>query len=107
MYKTIRTKKNFFFFCCQAEDGIRDYKVTGVQTCLFRSMLSHWNAGKPRLTTAHDFHAVDDAFRAQNLPTPTMGDYENAMGFSKMPEWRTALRYQELARFYQDGVVAD
>src|SRR6266446_6525537 len=24
----------FFFF--QAEDGIRDYKVTGVQTCLFR-----------------------------------------------------------------------
>src|SRR5256885_9958385 len=25
----------FFFF--QAEDGIRDYKVTGVQTCVFRS----------------------------------------------------------------------
>src|SRR5215467_15223692 len=25
----------FFFF--QAEDGIRDYKVTGVQTCAFRS----------------------------------------------------------------------
>ena len=23
----------FFFFFCQAEDGIRDYKVTGVQTC--------------------------------------------------------------------------
>src|SRR5256885_11870525 len=22
-----------FFFFCQAEDGIRDYKVTGVQTC--------------------------------------------------------------------------
>src|SRR5256885_5577395 len=26
----------FFFF--QAEDGIRDYKVTGVQTCAFRSL---------------------------------------------------------------------
>src|SRR5256885_3911239 len=26
-----RTTRNFFFF--QAEDGIRDYKVTGVQTC--------------------------------------------------------------------------
>ena len=24
---------NFFFFFFQAEDGIRDYKVTGVQTC--------------------------------------------------------------------------
>src|SRR5256885_8891520 len=27
----IRTTGEFFFF--QAEDGIRDYKVTGVQTC--------------------------------------------------------------------------
>src|ERR1039457_5379666 len=27
----------FFFFFFQAEDGIRDYKVTGVQTCVFRS----------------------------------------------------------------------
>src|SRR2546426_1534269 len=26
-----------FFFFFQAEDGIRDYKVTGVQTVLFRS----------------------------------------------------------------------
>src|SRR3989454_3378311 len=24
---------NFYFFFFQAEDGIRDYKVTGVQTC--------------------------------------------------------------------------
>src|SRR6201993_3322999 len=29
-----RAAANFFF---QAEDGIRDYKVTGVQTVLFRS----------------------------------------------------------------------
>src|SRR5215467_15461571 len=26
-----------FFFFFQAEDGIRDYKVTGVQTCALRS----------------------------------------------------------------------
>src|SRR5205807_7910208 len=29
----------FFFF--QAEDGIRDYKVTGVQTCALPILLSH------------------------------------------------------------------
>src|SRR6266446_2540828 len=29
-----------FFFFFQAEDGIRDYKVTGVQTCAFRSLLA-------------------------------------------------------------------
>src|SRR5689334_13868243 len=30
----------FFFFFFQAEDGIRDGTVTGVQTCVFRSLLS-------------------------------------------------------------------
>src|SRR2546426_8619382 len=28
-----RVQSSFFFFFFQAEDGIRDYKVTGVQTC--------------------------------------------------------------------------
>ena len=30
----------FFFFFFQAEDGIRDYKVTGVQTCALPILLS-------------------------------------------------------------------
>src|SRR5256885_3466050 len=34
----------FFFFFFQAEDGIRDYKVTGVQTCALPISLSR-NAG--------------------------------------------------------------
>src|SRR5256885_4157570 len=29
----IKSNMNKFFFFFQAEDGIRDYKVTGVQTC--------------------------------------------------------------------------
>src|SRR5688500_19270879 len=33
---------NFFFF--QAEDGIRDYKVTGVQTCALP--ISWWGAAR-------------------------------------------------------------
>src|SRR5215467_15136704 len=28
-----RLERYYFFFFFQAEDGIRDYKVTGVQTC--------------------------------------------------------------------------
>src|SRR5215467_7775035 len=35
----------FFFF--QAEDGIRDYKVTGVQTCAL-PILRSYACGKPR-----------------------------------------------------------
>src|SRR5256885_16467490 len=34
MYPAMRSSTlMFFFFFFQAEDGIRDYKVTGVQTC--------------------------------------------------------------------------
>src|SRR6266446_5152689 len=36
----------FFFFFFQAEDGIRDYKVTGVQTCALP--ISLFNAGLER-----------------------------------------------------------
>src|SRR5256885_4439528 len=31
--RTLSTCSLYFFFFFQAEDGIRDYKVTGVQTC--------------------------------------------------------------------------
>src|SRR6266850_6741108 len=31
----------FFFFFFQAEDGIRDYKVTGVQTCALPIWIGH------------------------------------------------------------------
>src|SRR5256885_5784728 len=59
-----------FFFFFQAEDGIRDYKVTGVQTCAlpisceFRTgqrvarahaghlgLRPHWTAGRDRKST--------------------------------------------------------
>ena len=32
----------FIFFFFQAEDGIRDYKVTGVQTCALPIFLRHF-----------------------------------------------------------------
>src|SRR5205807_5618724 len=38
-----------FFFCCfffQAEDGIRDYKVTGVQTCALPICIAEIPAGE-------------------------------------------------------------
>src|SRR5256885_10615277 len=35
----------FFFF--QAEDGIRDYKVTGVQTCALPNLCGAWSVPVP------------------------------------------------------------
>src|SRR5467141_3046558 len=43
-----------FFFFFQAEDGIRDASVTGVQTCA----LPIWGAGRPEATAAIE-RAVD------------------------------------------------
>src|SRR5688500_20229922 len=47
----------FFFFFFQAEDGIRDYKVTGVQTCAL-PILSHLRASDLR-----------DLARSKNVPS--------------------------------------
>src|SRR5256885_8356805 len=39
----------FYFFFFQAEDGIRDYKVTGVQTCALPiSRGTPWKSGQAR-----------------------------------------------------------
>src|SRR5256885_5445932 len=46
----------FFFFFFQAEDGIRDYKVTGVQTCALP--ISCALEMRPSMTTAWPIHAV-------------------------------------------------
>src|SRR6266850_7256704 len=48
----------FFFFFFQAEDGIRDYKVTGVQTCalpisLGATLISKTESGWSRPFTAY------------------------------------------------------
>src|SRR2546422_6445375 len=42
---------DFFFFFFQAEDGIRDVAVTGVQTCalpIYHAEVSRRSAGRPR-----------------------------------------------------------
>src|SRR5256885_3660406 len=47
--KMTRSVKFFFF---QAEDGIRDYKVTGVQTCAL-PISGAWNGGEREYGSAH------------------------------------------------------
>src|SRR5256885_10715717 len=44
-----------FFFFFQAEDGIRDYKVTGVQTC---ALPISWTSPRSWLSTAGTFRRV-------------------------------------------------
>ena len=54
---------SFFFF--QAEDGIRDYKVTGVRRVLFRS---HHNLSKPCFKTHPDVQFFVGMSKCDNFP---------------------------------------
>src|SRR3989454_7000844 len=49
----------FFFFFFQAEDGIRDYKVTGVQTCALPIYRRELGADPATERGAHEAHAVE------------------------------------------------
>src|SRR5205807_4152812 len=55
----------FFFFFFQAEDGIRDYKVTGVQTC---ALPIYWPVSF-RITPHWHRESVDHADITNPLPT--------------------------------------
>src|SRR3989454_12645462 len=100
---------SFFFFFFQAEDGIRDYKVTGVQTCALPiCYLAHWlrsrgryhvscprlvNHGQPlgvlaRTTSAQLYQSAKDAFfearaaaRAEGVPLVIGGPCPRAQPF--------------------------
>lgn len=72
-----------------------------------RQTLRRWTEGVPRQTTARDFELADQSFAAVGQRSPTMSDFEQAMGFSEEPDWRTANRYREIVQFYCGGLVAD
>src|SRR5256885_13010338 len=52
----LRTVYTVFFFFFQAEDGIRDYKVTGVQTCALP--ICHIKRLRKVVAVAGDAHRV-------------------------------------------------
>src|SRR5256885_16954055 len=63
---------SFFFF--QAEDGIRDYKVTGVQTCALPISATDLQQGAPGCD--HEGAFGDRGRRRRGLRKPTMATPE-------------------------------
>src|SRR2546430_4164206 len=65
---------SFFFFFFQAEDGIRDLTVTGVQTCALPISRVEADEHEPQLATFLVGHAApDDAMTAGALGAPAEG----------------------------------
>src|SRR6266481_6711306 len=79
MNYSIRDSIDFFFFFFQAEDGIRDGTVTGVQTCalpisllrkegIYSSMLANWRKQRTR----GDFRSAAAAPKRGRKPDPAL-----------------------------------
>src|SRR3989454_12602406 len=75
----------FFFFFFQAEDGIRDYKVTGVQTCALPI--------SPKQSIASRFAGLLERSRRSPLWPPT-----NSIPCSKVRELCLLTAFGQLSR---------
>src|SRR5688500_20180854 len=71
MLSRSRVPGSFFFF--QAEDGIRDYKVTGVQTCA----LPIFGAVNGALNLDVALQALERTGRGRRLSTPRVSTQNN------------------------------
>src|SRR3989454_7814924 len=87
-----------FFFFFQAEDGIRDYKVTGVQTCALpiSGRASRARAGVRRVRRAASVPRGVRARSRRKLPTPAVRSESDLMANRIPPprefSWARTLR---------------
>src|SRR6266576_626072 len=98
LYTKARSRMDFFFF--QAEDGIRDLYVTGVQTCalpIFRSVFNLSRFGPPRgLTPASTCPWVDHS--VSGLPPTTCRPIQTRFRYGSV-SLTLPLKSNSLARY--------
>src|SRR5260221_7729097 len=61
-----------FFFFFQAEDGIRDHCVTGVQTCALPISLAHRRPARRRQHARHETHHPASPHPQTRHPPPNL-----------------------------------
>src|SRR5687768_17854233 len=93
-----RSSSNQYFFFFQAEDGIRDVAVTGVQTCALPIFIKRGEYGALMLQQGHAFFAP--AFPLEDVFDPTgagdtfaggvMGALDRWGGFGERSEEHTS-----------------
>src|SRR5256885_8805879 len=83
---------NEFFFFFQAEDGIRDYKVTGVQTCALPILLHH-RIGDEEIVEALDSRSGQAIWR-YSYPS----HFEDPYGYNNGPRGSPLLTEDQIGR---------
>src|SRR5256885_2441531 len=79
----------FFFF--QAEDGIRDYKVTGVQTCALPISLNEWSSAEWTFRVPQDGVLGDYRITAKVAKVRLATSGEFLVVAYRRPEFRVAI----------------
>src|SRR2546426_2696495 len=116
----------FFFFFFQAEDGIRDYKVTGVQTCAlpisgrgYRQLLRHYRASgapgqdqhQPTLRPTYQGVAQSGGGRPwhchahRRRDAPRRSNYTSYKVANFLVEFSTSIPRTQLRPNYGDGFL--
>src|SRR5690606_39636610 len=80
----------FFFFFFQAEDGIRDFHVTGVQTCALPicrvRLVFLWRARRPRRSRRGGLHPLGRPIQRLHLPRRSRSE-ERRVGKECRSRW--------------------
>src|SRR5256885_5851075 len=93
----------FFFF--QAEDGIRDYKVTGVQTCALKAAIARGRAYAPYVDLLWCETAKPDLEQAREFAEGIHAQFPGkplAYNCSPSFNWKRKLDDAQIARFQRE-----
>src|SRR5690349_22041506 len=77
----------FFFFFFQAEDGIRDLYVTGVQTCALPILLHHVEADRGKLFIPFPGHLLKRFGQSSAEPASSPRSEERRVGKECRSRW--------------------
>src|SRR5687768_6664193 len=91
----------FFFFFFQAEDGIRDVAVTGVQTCAL-PILIYWSYAEPRDNNENNTAVARGKF-VDDAAAPRVEDVQ--VIYHQRPAFASNLHFGSRLVFARDGTL--
>src|SRR2546426_4865967 len=96
LFYSLSIHYTFFFFFFQAEDGIRDYKVTGVQTCALPILRS---VATPDAFLGHEIHSMPAGASA----CASAANRPSSSRFSRVKNWTKSIAVRAFDFRVTDG----
>src|SRR2546427_9248004 len=96
LLRVLREVESLFFFFFQAEDGIRDLTVTGVQTCALpissrRPSPSRFNPSTAAPIASPGKSDTQGATRSRSRPSATIAPHDGVGGCAPSPDRKSVV----------------